>query len=233
MPVDDGKCLQTYHANTVKNNRLDLPSVWLQHWAGRELICGPPTSRRRTIKNLTSTKALPAMIHRMITFEDARRIAAATLSAHWDYAVEIEPHGREDDEDFMVFVRYDVEMLGGPIVLVTKADESVHLVPFISDPERWEAMLPTGGLTFEAHAAAGSISWHEHAPHLVGDADLVARVEAVLLASGSCIAVTPTGPFPPATPSSAEAVFAALLHLGRFEFSGDIPIFPIPFGGVA
>ena len=95
------------------------------------------------------------MIQRMITFEDARRIAAATLSEHRDYVVEIEPQGREDDEDFMVFVRYDVEMLGGPIVLVTKADESVHLVPFISDPERWAAMLPTGGLTFEAHADAG------------------------------------------------------------------------------
>jgi len=169
----------------------------------------------------------------MITFEDARGIAAATLSAQWDYAVEIEPHGREDNEDFMVFVRYDDEMLGGPIVLVTKADESVHLVPFISDPDRWAAMVSTGGLTFEAHAAAGSISWHEHAPHLVGDADLVARVEAVLLASGSSIAVTPTGPFPPAIPSSAEAVFAALPHLDRFEFSGDMPIFPIPFGGVS
>ena len=173
------------------------------------------------------------MIHRMITFEDARRIAAATLSEHWDYTVEIEPHGREDDEDFMVFVRYDVEMLGGPIVLVTKADESVHLVPLVSAAHLRVAMLPTGGLTFEAHAAAGSISWHEHAPHLVGDADLVARVETVLLASGSYIAVTPTGPFPPATPSNAEAVFAALLHLDRFEFSGDVPIFPIPFGSVS
>ena len=173
------------------------------------------------------------MIHRMITFEDARRIAAATLSEHWDYTVEIEPHGREDDEDFMVFVRYDVEMLSGPIVLVAKADGLVDLVSYLSDPDRWGAMLSTGGLTFEAHCAEGSISWHEHAPHLVGDVDLVARVETVLLASGSCIAVTPTGPFPPATPSNAKAVFAALLHLGRFEFSGHVPTFPIPFGSVA
>ena len=118
-------------------------------------------------------------------------------------------------------------------VLVTKAGGLVDLVSYLSDPNRWGAMLSTGGLTFEAHAAAGSISWHEHAPHLVGDADLVTRVEAVLLASGSSIAVTPTGPFPPPTPSSAEAVFAALLHLDRFEFSGHVPTFPIPFGSVA
>ena len=94
-------------------------------------------------------------------------------------------------------------------------------------------MLSTGGRTFEAHCAEGSISWHEDAPHLVGDAALVAAVEAVLRASGPTIAVTPTGPFAPAIQSSAEAVFAALLHVGRFEFSGDVPIFPIPFGGVA
>jgi hypothetical protein len=79
-----------------------------------------------------------------ISFEDARQIAAATLSALWNYAVEIEPHGREDEHDFIVLVRHDVELLGGPLVLVTKADGSVNFVPYLADPDRWEAMAPAG-----------------------------------------------------------------------------------------
>lgn len=84
------------------------------------------------------------MIQIMITFEDARRIAAATLSALWDYAVEIEPHGFEDKQDYKVLVHHDVEVLGGPVVLVAKADGSVDFVPYLSDPDRWEAMAPVG-----------------------------------------------------------------------------------------
>lgn len=78
-------------------------------------------------------------------------------------------------------------------VLITKADGLVDLISYLSDPDRWEAMLSTCGRTFEAHCAEGSISWHEDAPHLVGDAALVAAVEAVLRASGPTIAVSPTG----------------------------------------
>ena len=84
------------------------------------------------------------MIQIMITFEDARRIAAATLSALWDYAVEIAPHGFEDEHDYMVLVHHDVEVLGGPVVLVAKADGSVDFIPHLSDPDRWEAMAPVG-----------------------------------------------------------------------------------------
>ena len=80
----------------------------------------------------------------MITFEDARRTAAAALSALWDYTVEIKPHGFEDNQDYMVLVHHDVEMLGGPLVLVAKADGSVDFIPHLSDPDRWEAMAPVG-----------------------------------------------------------------------------------------
>ena len=81
----------------------------------------------------------PAMT---ISFEDARRIAAAILSEHWGYAVMMEPHGCEDEQDFRVIVRSDVEQLGGPVVLVEKADGTVHLIPYFADPNRWETMAP-------------------------------------------------------------------------------------------
>ena len=168
----------------------------------------------------------------MVTFEQARETVRRVLA---DPSLEPATHGFADAEDYLVpvhavFPAPDVD--GGQLYLVTRSTGRVHRANYLDDLPRYTAMTPTGGLAFEAYAAEGSLAWHEHAPHLVGDADLVAKVEAVLLAAGTSIAVTPTGPFPPATPSNAEAVFGALVAVGRFSFSGDVPSFPIPENAV-
>ena len=170
----------------------------------------------------------------MITYEQAREAVIARLGGDTDLVVD--SHGYSDSRDYFVLVRVAdpaILVLGGPIYLVDRVTGTVHEEAYIADLARYDAMTSTGGLMFEAGGPAGSISWHERAPHLFGEATLVEAVEAVLRAAGPTIAVTPTGPFAPATPSNGEAVFAALLHLGGFEFAGDVPTFPIPFGAVA
>ena len=153
-----------------------------------------------------------------------------------DPSLEPAAHGFADAEDYLVPVRAVFpapDVAGGQLYLVARSTGRLHRADYLDDLPRYDVMTPTGGQTFEAFGLAGSISWHERAPHLVGEAALVAAVEATLRASGPTIAVTPTGPFSPATPSNAEAVFAALLHLGRFEFSGDVPSFTVPVGADA
>ena len=170
----------------------------------------------------------------MITYEQAREAVIAHLGADTDLVVD--PHGYSDSRDYFVPVRVAdpaILVLGGPIYLVDRVTGTVHEEAYIADLPRYDAMTSTGGLTFEAGSPVGSISWHERAPYLTGDADLVAEVRAVLAASGGWLLVTPTGPTVPAVESDPEAVFAALLHLGRFEFSGAVPTFPIPAGADA
>ena len=169
----------------------------------------------------------------MITFEQARETVRTHLD---DPTLDVAPHGFGDKADWLVLVRAvfpapDVD--GGPIFLVDRATGLLHTESFLVDVDRYQAMLSTGGSTFVARAAEGAIVWYEHAPHLVGDADLVAQVEVALFESAPTVAVTPTGPFAPAIPSSGEAVFGVLLSLGHFEFWGDVPTFSVPFGAHA
>ena len=169
----------------------------------------------------------------MVTFEQACEAVRRALA---DPSLEPAAHGFADAEDYLVPVRAvfpapDVD--GGQLYLVTRSTGRLHRANYLDDLPRYAAMTPTGGLTFEAHGPAGSITWHERIPHLIGEAVLVEAVEAVLRASGPTIAVTPTGPFVPATPSNGEAVFAALVQLGRFEFVGELPSYAVPKGADA
>jgi hypothetical protein len=169
----------------------------------------------------------------MITFEQARQLVAAHVAPD---ELDVAPHGFEDAEDWLVVVkeRSEILVLGGPTYLVNRATGRVHEESYVANFARFGAMTSTGGRTFCAENAGGSLEWFERAPHLVGTPDLVARVEAVLASSHS-IMLTPTGPSVRAVESNAEGVFAALLSLGiQFYFSGDVPSVPaVPDDAVA
>lgn len=57
----------------------------------------------------------------MTTFEDARGIAATTLSANWGYEVATEPWGFEDAKDYLVVEHHEPGLvpMGAPGVLVS------------------------------------------------------------------------------------------------------------------
>ncbi len=169
----------------------------------------------------------------MLTFEQARQLVVAHVAPD---ELLVAPHGYQDAEDwlFVVYNRWDIVVMGGPTYLVNRATGKVHEESYVANLERFSAMTSTGGRSFRADSAGGSLEWFERAPHLVGTTDLVARVEDAL-AHSHWLMLTPTGPSVRAVESNAEGVFAALLSLGvRFEFSGDVPSVPgVPDDAVA
>lgn len=82
----------------------------------------------------------------MITFEDPRQIAAETLSARSCYTVEIKPWGFEDAEAYLVVEHHEPGFvpMGAPVVLVSKLDGALNLVPYLADADRFHAMARVG-----------------------------------------------------------------------------------------
>lgn len=93
----------------------------------------------------------------VITFHEARQIAAATLSARFGYEVPIEPWGFEDAEAFLVLEHHEPDLvpMGAPAVFVSKADGALTLVPHLSGRERIKAMRSVGVPEWVALSATG------------------------------------------------------------------------------
>lgn len=82
----------------------------------------------------------------MATFEDARRLAAATVSTHSGYAVIIEPWGFEGTEAYLTVEHHEPGLvpMGAPVLLVSKLDGTLDLVPYLADADRFDAMARVG-----------------------------------------------------------------------------------------